>query len=243
MSAPLVVAITGCTRGLGHALTQYFIDDGARVAGCGRRESELERMRATFGATHNFAAVDVSDDAAVADWAKRILDRIGAPHLLLNNAALIAKNAPIWKVPHDEADAVFRVNLGGTLNVIRHFVPTMIEATNADPTRAGVVVNFSSGWGRSTSPEVGIYCASKWAIEGLTQSLSQDLAQTRVRAFALNPGIIDTEMLRECFGASANEYPKPDHWVRQAGPFIASLLKHSSRSANPSISVPGVPLD
>jgi NAD(P)-dependent dehydrogenase (short-subunit alcohol dehydrogenase family) len=243
MSAPLVVAITGCTRGLGLALARFFIDEGARVAGCGRTASEIERLRGKFGSELDFATMDIADDAAVAEWASHVLERFGPPHLLLNNAALIAKNAPVWDVPCEEAESVLRVNVGGSLNVLRHFVPAMIEATGADATRPGVVVNFSSGWGRSTSPDVGIYCASKWAIEGLTQALAQDLAHTRVSAFALNPGIIDTAMLRQCFGSSAREYPSPERWIRHAGPFIQSLLKTASRPEDPSISVPGVPLD
>jgi NAD(P)-dependent dehydrogenase (short-subunit alcohol dehydrogenase family) len=243
MSAPLVVALTGCTRGLGRALTRYFVDEGAMVAGCGRNQREIERMRREFGGLHDFASVDVSDDDAVAIWAKRVADRLGAPHLLLNNAALIARNAPIWEVPREEADAVVRVNVNGTLNILRHFVPAMIASTAADSARPGVIVNFSSGWGRSTSPDVGIYCASKWAIEGLTKSLAQDLASSRVRVFALNPGIIDTGMLQDCFGESAGNYPKPERWVRDAGPFILSLLKRRSGHGNVAIEVPGVPLD
>jgi NAD(P)-dependent dehydrogenase (short-subunit alcohol dehydrogenase family) len=243
MSAPLVVALTGCTRGLGRALTRFFVDEGAVVAGCGRNQREIERMRRELGSSHDFAAADVSDDEAVASWAKHVMNRFGAPHLLLNNAALIAKNAPIWKVPIADADAVIRVNVIGTLNVLRHFIPAMIKATAAESARAGVIVNFSSGWGRSASPDVGIYCASKWAIEGLTQSLAQDLSQSRVRAFALNPGIIDTEMLRDCFGESAGSYPKPEQWIRNAGPFILSLLKPSLRHRSVAIEVPGVPLD
>ena len=180
---------------------------------------------------------------AVAEWAGHVLERFGAPHLLLNNAALIARNAPVWEVPREEAESVLRVNVGGTLSVLRYFVPAMIEATSTDATRPGVAVNFSSGWGRSTSPDVGIYCASKWAIEGLTRSLAQDLAHTRVRAFALNPGIIDTEMLRECFGDSASGYPSPKEWVKQAGPYLLSLLQGGTRPNSVAISVPGTPLD
>ena len=96
-----------------------------------------------------------------------------------------------------------------------------------------MVVNFSSGWGRSTSPEVASYCASKWAIEGLTQSLAQDLSAAggTVAAVALNPGIIDTQMLRSCFAEGASQYPDPADWVRIAGPFLLSLNgKHNGRS-------------
>jgi len=200
-------------------------------------------MREEFGGLHDFTVVDVSDAELVGKWARQTEDHFGAPHLLLNNAAAIARNAPVWELAESEVEKVLRVNVSGTIHVLRHFVPGMIARSALEPSMPGVIVNFSSGWGRSTSSDVGIYCASKWAIEGLTQALAQDLAHTRTRAFALNPGIIDTAMLRECFGSSAREYPSPERWIRHAGPFIQSLLKTASRPGDPSISVPGVPLD
>lgn len=242
MAAPIVVALTGCTRGLGRVLARYFAAEGALIAGCGRNAKEIGKLRAELGARHDFTVADVSDDASVKKWAHRVQDRFGAPDLLLNNAAVIARNAPAWELTADEADAVLAVNVTGTLNVLRHFVPAMIERSDRESSTPGMIVNFSSGWGRSTSPDVGIG-ASKWAIEGLTQSLAQDLANTRVRAFALNPGIIDTEMLRECFGAAAGGYPGPEEWIQYAGPFILALLKGKGRRGEVSVSVPGVPVD
>jgi NAD(P)-dependent dehydrogenase (short-subunit alcohol dehydrogenase family) len=85
-----------------------------------------------------------------------------------------------------------------------------------------VVVNFSSGWGRSADAEVAPYCATKWAIEGLTQALAQELP-SGMAAVALNPGIIDTDMLRSCFGGSARSYPTADEWAQRAVPFLLSL--------------------
>jgi NAD(P)-dependent dehydrogenase (short-subunit alcohol dehydrogenase family) len=83
-------------------------------------------------------------------------------------------------------------------------------------------VNLSSGWGRSTSPEVAPYCASKWAVEGLSQAVAQETAG-RVAVIALNPGVIDTEMLRSTFGEDASHYPDASTWAALAVPFIASL--------------------
>ena len=123
-----------------------------------------------------------------------------APDLLLNNAATINPNAPLWKVSADEFSYVIDVNIKGVANVIRHFVPRMIERGS------GVIVNFSSGWGRSTSPEVAPYCATKWAIEGLTRALAQELP-AGMAAIPLNPGIINTDMLQSCFGESADDFP------------------------------------
>jgi NAD(P)-dependent dehydrogenase (short-subunit alcohol dehydrogenase family) len=88
--------------------------------------------------------------------------------------------------------------------------------------KQGVIVNFSSGWGRSTSPEVAPYCASKWAIEGLTQALAQELPPG-MAAVPLNPGIIDTDMLRSCFGEGAAGYPSPEEWAQVAVPFLLGL--------------------
>ena len=116
--------------------------------------------------------------------------------MLLNNAGLINRNAPLWEVRAQEFSDVIDVNLKGVANVIRHFVPAMIKR------RSGVIVNFSSGWGRSTDAEVAPYCATKWAIEGLTQALAQELPPG-MAAVPFNPGIINTAMLRSCFGGSA----------------------------------------
>jgi NAD(P)-dependent dehydrogenase (short-subunit alcohol dehydrogenase family) len=135
---------------------------------------------------------------------------------LLNNAALINTNAPLWQVPRDEFDRLIDVNIKGVANVLRHFLPAMVARGE------GVIVNFSSGWGRSTSPEVAPYCASKWALEGLTQALAQELPQG-MAAVPLNPGIIDTDMLRSCFGSAAGGYPSPEDWAQVAVPFLLGL--------------------
>ena len=78
-------------------------------------------------------------------------------------------SAPAWEIGAAQFDRLMQVNVSGTMNVIRHFAPPMISR------RRGVFANFSSGWGRSAAPDVAPYCASKWAIEGLTRALAQEL--------------------------------------------------------------------
>jgi len=211
-----LVLITGVSRGLGRALAEEFIRLGHTVLGCGRSEKETGQLRKQFAAPHDFAVVDVSADEQVAAWAKRILKSHGAPDLLLNSAGLINRNARLWEVGAQEFSDVIDVNLKGVANVIRHFVPAMVKR------RSGVVVNFSSGWGRSTAAEVAPYCATKWAIEGLTQALAQELPPG-MAAVPLNPGIINTDMLRSCFGGSASGYPTPQEWAKIAVPFLLKL--------------------
>jgi NAD(P)-dependent dehydrogenase (short-subunit alcohol dehydrogenase family) len=222
------ILITGVSRGCGRALAEEFIRLGHVIIGCGRSEKEIAALQKQFTAPNNFSIVDVADDAQVAAWAKKVLASHTAPDLLLNNAALINRTAPLWKVPAREFSDVIDVNIKGTANVIRHFVPAMIQRGR------GVIVNFSSGWGRSTDAEVAPYCATKWAIEGLTQSLAQELP-SGFAAVPLNPGIINTDMLRSTFGGSSASYPSPEQWAKTAAPF---LLKINSADNGSQMSVP-----
>ena len=210
------IVLTGVTRGLGAALTESFVEAGHAVAGCGRNEKAILELRRRFGGPHDFAVVDVAHEADVRAWIDRLLVSFGAPDLLINNAGLINANAPLWEVPSNEFDAVIDVNVKGVANVLRAALPAMVALGS------GVIVNFSSTWGRSTSPEVAPYCATKWAIEGLTKALANELPKG-MAAVPFNPGVIDTDMLRQCFGSSAGAYPKADEWSRSAAPFLLSL--------------------
>jgi NAD(P)-dependent dehydrogenase (short-subunit alcohol dehydrogenase family) len=206
------IVITGVTKGLGRALAEWYIANGHTVVGCGR-SAEILDMRFTHPAPNDFSVVDVTEENKVALWAEKTLAAHGAPDLLINNAALMNRPAPLWQVPAAEFNKLVDVNVKGVATVIRHFVPAMIERGS------GVIVNFSSGWGRGTSPEVAPYCASKFAIEGLTQALAQELP-AGLTAVALNPGVIDTDMLRQCWSDGAGSYPKADVWAKTAAPQI-----------------------
>lgn len=210
------VLVTGVSRGLGRAMADELIHLGHTVIGCSRAEAAIRGLRSAHPEPHRFDVVDVADDAQVAVWAKEVLASHGAPDLLLNNAAVICANAPLWKVPAADFDRLIDVNIKGVASVIRHFVPAMVKRGT------GVIVNFSSGWGRVTDAEVAPYCASKWAVEGLTRALAQELP-AGMAAVPLNPGIIDTDMLRGTFGTDAAQYPAPREWAKQAVPFILGI--------------------
>jgi len=225
---PKVIVVTGATRGLGLAMVEKFIELGHTVLGCGRSRELVETLRHKYQGAHDFAVVDVSRESQVEPWAARLLSSRGTPDLLINNAAVINKNAPLWQVPGEEFDQLMDVNVKGVANVLRHFVPAMVSK------KAGMIVNFSSGWGRSVAAEVAPYCASKWAIEGLTLALAEELPRG-VAAVPLNPGVVDTDMLRSCFGGSAGRYPSAKVWVEKAVPFILGL---NSRDNGKQLTVP-----
>lgn len=226
--APRRIVITGVSKGLGRAMSEAFIRDGHQVMGCARNAAAIAALRETYGPAQRFDVVDVCDDGAVKAWATELLKAFGAPDLLINNAAVVHRPAPLWAVPSAVFDQVIDTNIKGVANLIRHFVPAMVEA------ESGVIVNFSSGWGRSTDAEVAPYCATKWAIEGLTQALAQELPQG-MAAVPLNPGIIDTDMLRLSFGSAAGAYPSAEEWAQRAVPF---LLKLGARDNGRPLTVP-----
>ena len=210
------VAITGVGRGLGRAMAREFAAQGHRVAGCSRNSTTLETLRGELGDGHLLLEADVSDDLAMQQWADAVVEAVGAPELLLNNAAVINPSGALWELDAAVFDQVIDINIKGVANVIRHFTRPMMDAGG------GIIVNFSSGWGRSTSPEVAPYCATKWAVEGLTQSLAQELP-AGLAAIPLNPGVINTDMLQSCFGPSAIDFPPADDWAKIAVPFILNL--------------------
>ena len=211
-----LILITGVSRGLGLAMTEQFIQKGHTVLGCARSPEAVEKLSQKFGAAHDFALVDVADEQQVKAWANQLLAQYGPPDLLINNAGLVNQLAPLWQVSTEEFSRLIDVNIKGVFHIIRHFAPAMIER------KSGIIVNFSSGWGRSTSPQVAAYCASKWAIEGLTQSLAQELP-AGMAAIPLNPGIIHTDMLDICFGEEAAAYTPVKNWVQKAVPFLLQL--------------------
>ena len=208
--------LTGCSSGLGKALVNEFTDAGHTVAGCARRANAINALQEAFPNPHFFSVVDVSDDKEVATFCREAHAQTGAPDLVINNAAIINDPAPLWKIPSADFDLLTSININGSANIIRQTVPFMLEAGS------GIIVNLSSGWGRSTAPEVAPYCASKWAIEGLTQALAQELPQG-LATYAMNPGIINTDMLQTCFGEHASSYPNAESWAQTAAPFLLNL--------------------
>lgn len=211
-----LIVITGISRGLGRAMTEEFINLGHTVIGCARSKSAVENLTNKYGNSHQFSCVNVADEDSVQKWVRYTLTNYSPPDLLINNAAIINQPAPVWKIDSEEFSQLIDINIKGVANVIRHFVPAMISRGS------GIIVNISSGWGRSTSPQVGPYCASKWAIEGLTRALSQELP-SGIAAIPLNPGIIHTDMLDICFGEDAKSFTPIESWTKKAIPFLLNL--------------------
>lgn len=224
------IVVTGASRGLGLALCREFDRNGHRIVGCARSEASLAAVERELDGQHHFRAVDISDDVAVQAWAEEATGILGPPDLVLNNAAVTAKATQTWRVQADEFERLMRINVLGSVNVLRHFIPGMIRR------RQGVLVNFSSAMGRMASEKSGPYCASKWAIEGLTLSVAQELPP-QLAAVTLHPGNIQTDSMQASFGESAALYPTAEQWARVAVPYLLSLRASDNGR---QLSVPGM---
>ena len=204
-----------------------FASRGWKVGGGARNHKDLEVLKNELNGHHFIDFLDVTDPGGVHSFANRMEKVVGVPNLLVNNAGLINRNAPLTEISPEEFSSVLEVNLGGIHNMIRSFVPKMIKQGH------GIIANFSSYWGQSTAPDVAPYCASKWGVEGLTRSLAQELPKG-LAAIAFNPGVINTDMLQSTFGSQANAYPTPQQWASEA----VTRLIHLSTEDNGNTSNP-----
>ena len=229
---PRTILITGVGKGLGKALAVELFKRGHTVIGCSRAQDNLNSLHLELSSStstspssepnslssdrHLLINADVRSNSSVEELARTVVAKKGVPDIIVNNAGTINKNNKIWEVPEEEFDAVIDTNVKGLANMLRHFIPMML------PSNQGVIVNMSSGWGRSGAALVGPYCASKWAVEGLTKSVAKELPEG-MAVVALNPGVINTDMLASCFGNSAALYQTPESWALKAATMILHL--------------------
>ena len=188
------VVITGATRGLGLALKRQLERRGHAVASCSR------------------PLVDVRDFQAVRSFAQS-----HPCDLLIANAAIALPGANLWELDPEGFAALLDTNVKGVFHCLKAFLPAMLQR------KAGVAAVMSSDWGRSASPLVSAYCASKWALEGMVRSVSKELP-LGVAAVLVDPGNVDTEMLRMALGEELSaRYPPADVWAETAAPFFEQL--------------------
>ncbi|PFO61845.1 short-chain dehydrogenase [Bacillus cereus] len=211
------VIITGVTQGLGRAMVDRFHELGWNIYGCGRSKNKIEELKKQYSKIHDFQVIDVSDSQQVNDWANYILNRHMAPDLIINNASIVNQNAQLWKIMDQEFENVMNVNVNGVVNVIRAFVPAMVAR------KEGIIINMSSSWGREGEAELAPYCASKFAIEGITKSMALELPHG-MAVVALDPGgSISTPMLKSCAPQYINESPTPETWSHKAIEYILNI--------------------
>jgi NADP-dependent 3-hydroxy acid dehydrogenase YdfG len=166
------VLITGCSSGIGRACAVEFTKRGFEVVATARRPEALDDLDVA-----DKLALDVDDDASVADVTKRA----GTVDVLINNAG-VTVGGPIEKVPVDEVKRVYETNVFGCVRMIQAFMPQMRERGS------GTIANVSSVAGRTSSPLGGYYSSSKFALEAITEALHYEVRHFGVRVVLIEPG-------------------------------------------------------
>lgn len=191
--------VTGAARGIGAAAARRFCEEGARVVLVDRDEPAVTATAAELEAAgHQVHAYvgDVSDDVAL----KRVIDesaeRLGGLDVALANAGVLCFR-PLDVLTLAEFEHTLRVNVLGTFSTFKHALPHLRAGGG------GVLLCTASQAGLHGISEMSAYCASKFALVGMVQSLAQELAGERIRVCAVAPGLTDTAMLRELVSARA----------------------------------------
>lgn len=191
-SAPLsgaVVLVTGGNRGIGRAIALRLAKLGAGVAICGRDPKALAAAEAeleNFGSPIFSQIADVSRSADVTSLVDKTQAALGPISILVNNAG-IGLFGPAHEKSETDWDRVLNTNLKSVFLVSRAVAPTMIRRG------AGDIINISSLAGRNAFAGGGIYCASKWGLQGLSACMAEDLREHGIRVSTICPGSVATE--------------------------------------------------
>jgi NAD(P)-dependent dehydrogenase (short-subunit alcohol dehydrogenase family) len=201
-----VVLVAGGTGGLGAAVADAFLGEGAVVAVTSRREDELARFRqrAGVGARLDGRIVDVTDSAAVGALVSDLVARHGALDVLVNTVGGYA-GGKAWEGDDAVLDRMVELNLRSGWTLARAAVPAMLARGR------GAVVNVAATAALEHGPGLAAYAASKAAAVAFVDSLAADLRGTGVRANSVLPHLIDTEANRKAMpDADFSKWPKPE---------------------------------
>ncbi len=182
--------VTGASKGIGNAVAEAFLRNGAVVYAVSRTEGDLAKLKAAAaegGTEVIFKAGDVSDEAAITTVIKEIIDESGGLDIVVNNAG-ITRDGLIMRKPAEAWDEVLKVNLASAFYVCKLVSRHLLSR------KGGSIINMSSVVGLHGNAGQTNYSASKAGLVGLTKSLAQELATRGVRVNAICPGFISTEM-------------------------------------------------
>jgi len=205
-----IVLITGSTRGIGFSTAAEFLKSGDQVVVfCRHREHVAKAIDqlASFGQKQNILGLvgDVRNDRDARRIMAQCLKHFGRIDILINNAG-IAAYKELEKMTEKEWDDILDTNLKGCFLFMHQAVPVMKRQGS------GVIINISSGLGVSGEANFSAYCASKFGVIGLTQSVSDETTGTGLRIYAVLPGAVNTKLNWDLgLGMEPSELLSPEH--------------------------------
>jgi len=227
---PLTIVITGASRGLGAGMAHYFKKQGHRLGLCSRSNPCLENDESTLSRN-----VDVRDAAAVESFTQEVVQAFGPIDLWIGNAGVLEPMRQIREVTLEEFDACMQINVSGVFNGTKSFIN---HVRNRDG--EATLVNISSGAALKGYASWGAYCASKAAVDRLTECALLEEADSGLRAYAIAPGVIDTDMQTTIRAATADQFPMVQKFIdlkaREAfntPPYIAQKILELATQTGP----------
>ena len=185
--------VTGASQGIGRSLAMALGSAGAQVAICARNEARLEEVAREIesqGGRVFSRSCDISDRDACEGFVDAVLGAFGRLDILINNAGALGPRSMVLDYPAHIFEEVVKTNIVGTFSLTQIALPHLLKS------EPGVVLNLSSGLGRFGVREVSAYCASKFAIEGFSQSLADEYPGESLISMAVAPGMVATDMLK-----------------------------------------------
>lgn len=196
-----IAYVTGAGRGIGRSTALQLAKEGVHLGLIARTESSLEEVAEevrAYGVKASIAPVDIADLEKVEAAVKHLEQDLGSADILINNAG-IGVYGNFLELDPEEWKRTFEVNVYGTYHVTRSVLPAMIEKNQGD------IINISSSSGLKGTAGSTAYSGSKFAVQGMTEALMQEVRRNNIRVFTLNPSLVATEL---AFGDELDEQDK-----------------------------------
>jgi NAD(P)-dependent dehydrogenase (short-subunit alcohol dehydrogenase family) len=227
------VVVTGASTGIGYAISAVLGKHGMEVFGGVRKQADAERLQRELGNTFTPLLMDVTEDDAIKAAAEMVSEKLAGRTLfgLVNNAG-IAGGGPLLHQPIEEFRKTLEVNLLGPFQVTQAFAPLL----GADRTRTGKpgrIVQISSVAGKLAFPFLGAYVASKFALEGMSESLRRELLLYGIDVIVIGPGAVKTPMFDKAQEIDLSPYMTTDYGSILTG-FVEYFLNESKKGLPPS---------
>jgi D-sorbitol dehydrogenase (acceptor) len=182
-----VAVVTGAARGIGHAICERYVNEGAFVFVTDIDLAKARTVAAPLGTQAAALWLDVTSQSSIDTVMADVIEQQGRLDILVNNAGIFDL-APIVEITSESYQKVFAVNVEGLLFTLQAAARRMIAQG-----QGGKIINFASQAGRRGEPLVAVYCASKAAVISITQSAGLDLIKHGINVNAIAPGVVDGE--------------------------------------------------